>query len=336
MSRYFKLVALCHDPEWYRREFNAGRARFGWSQPGRDLRRIKQKDVKDLNDDERVTWKYTKFLIERITPGDRIVVQTQQPLENFLIGEVIGPGYDWGIPKELLDFNHVLHIKPLTPQPIPVNSKAVSSALKHDLSKRGQYYEIYPEASISELDILAAKLRAGTLDFASVRKDQDTLDETLREAKRLIAGKISRDWPAKNFERFCEFLCREMDYVEVKERRDIGRGWDMLIRIINPVTQSILMDDIPVQCKNYSGDVTSKEPIDDMARAIRNSESQLAYLFILGHLSPDFRKALELRQEALTKELGRPVLFELVDEDRIAELYVAYATRRFDRSESAA
>ena len=48
------------------------------------------------------------------------------------------------------------------------------------------------------------------------------------------------------------------------------------------------------------------------------------YLFILGELSPTFRHALEQRQESLGKELGREVSFEVVDQDRIAELYATF------------
>jgi hypothetical protein len=334
MSRYFKLVCLHHDPNWYAEEFHAGRARFGWSGPGSDLREIQKKDWATRSNDERVTWTYTKFLIDRIVPSDRVVIQTDQPLRSFLIGEVVPPGYAFS-PGNLDDFNNVLHVKPLTTEPIPVNSKAVTAALKHDLSKRGQYYEIYPEASIRELDELVDQVAAGALDLKSSRTDEDTLDHTLRDAKRQIVREISRKWPGKDFERFCEILCREVDYIEVKERRDTGQGWDLLVRIINPLTQTILLDDVPVQCKNFVGKVISQQPIDDLDRCIRNSISHVAYLFILGHLSEDFIRALQRRKEELEKELGRPIFFEIVGEDRIADLYATYVARSVLRAQSA-
>src|SRR6266436_216738 len=146
MSRYFKLVCLS-DPVWIVEEFRQGRARFGWSPPGTDLREISKKDPATWSEQERVTSSYTKFLIQRVTPGDRIVIQPEQPIERFLIGEVVEPGYEFS-PGTLDDFNHLLHVRPLTTEPIPVNSKDVTAALKHDLSKRGHYYEIYPERSI--------------------------------------------------------------------------------------------------------------------------------------------------------------------------------------------
>ena len=82
-TRYFKLVSL-HDRDWLAAEFKAGRVRFGWSWPGTDLRKLREKD--DLTNDERITWRYTKFLIERLEPGDRIVCQFEQPLREFWIG----------------------------------------------------------------------------------------------------------------------------------------------------------------------------------------------------------------------------------------------------------
>jgi hypothetical protein len=153
MPRYFKLVCLHDDPQWYLEEFRQGRARYGWSGPGSNLRSIKARidagEWKNRTDDEVQAWSYTQFLIERVGIGDRVVVQTEQPIRTFLIGEVIPPGYEFS-PGDLDDFNHVLHITPITREAIPINSKAVTATLKHDLSKRGHYYEIYPEDSIRE------------------------------------------------------------------------------------------------------------------------------------------------------------------------------------------
>ena len=323
MNRYFKLVCTHEDPKWYIEEFRAGRVRFGWSGPGCDLREIREKEWATWSDDQRVTWSHSKFLVERVVPGDRVVVQTEQPIERFVVAEVIPPGYDYA-PGDLDDFNHFLHTRPLTPNPIPVNSNAITAALKHDLSKRGHYYEIYPEDSIHELDALVDQVREGKVDFSVVRTDANTLDHTLRDAKSRIAREISRKWPSKDFERFCEMLLGKVDYIEVKEHRDSGKGWDLLVRIINPLTQTILLDDVPVQCKNLTGDVTSLDPINDLERCIRNSSSQVAYLFILGKLSKRFLEELQIRQEMLRKELNRPVSFEVVTEDRIAEIYAAY------------
>jgi ATP-dependent DNA ligase len=62
MQRYFKLVCSHEDPAWYIGEFLAGRARFGWSGPGTELRTIKKKmDAglwADRTEQEAVAWTY--------------------------------------------------------------------------------------------------------------------------------------------------------------------------------------------------------------------------------------------------------------------------------------
>lgn len=173
MNRYFKLVCIHDDPAWYMQEYLSGRVRYGWSGPECGLREIERKDWATWSDDQRVTWSHTKFLVERIEPGHRVVVQTEQPIRQFVVAEVIPPGYDFA-PGNLDDFNHLLNTRPLTPRPIPINSREVTAALKHDLSKRGNYYEIYPEESIRELDDLVDKVATEKLDLSAIRTDADT------------------------------------------------------------------------------------------------------------------------------------------------------------------
>ncbi len=99
-----------------------------------------------------------------------------------------------------------------------------------------------------------------------------------------------------------------------------------MVRVINPITGSILVDEVPVQCKNYTGQVDTLSPIDDLVRSIKSAktETNLALLFILGNLENDFRDAVQTRQEQLTKELERNIAFEIVDQDRIAEIYARH------------
>ncbi len=107
----------------------------------------------------------------------------------------------------------------------------------------------------------------------------------------------------------------------------------MMVRIINPLTETIVLDDIPVQCKNFTGSVTDTSPIDDLERCIKNTDCSRAFLFILGDLTDGFRQSLQQRQEKLTRELGREITLEVIDQDRIAELYVSqinHATHRSD------
>lgn len=323
MNRFFKLLCEPDQPDWYLNEFLNGRARFGWSGPNCDLRVLSKTKNEDCTEEQLLTWSKTKFLYERVKCGDFIVIQIGRPIQDFLIAEVVSPGYEF-LPGNLDDFNHVLHVLPLTKMPIPVNSNSVSAALKHDLSKRGHYYEIYPEGSIAELTALISKSQKGEIDFSSARTDEDTLDLTLADIKKSAVRKISRQWPAAKFEVFVSKLLQKVDYVELKSHCDSGKGWDLLIRILNPITNEILVDNVPVQCKNFTDRVETFCPIDDLERSIRNSNSNLAYLVILGDLSEAFLEEFDLRQERLKNELQRDVRFELINEDRIAELCFQY------------
>jgi hypothetical protein len=197
MQRYFKLVCRHEDPAWYIGEFLAGRARFGWSGPGTDLRAIKKKMDAGLRGDrteqEAVAWTYTKFLIERLKAGDRLVIQPERPSRRFLLAEVVDPIYQFS-PGDMDDFNHVINVKPLTTQAISVNARAVSAALKHDLSKLGHYYQIYPEDSIRELNAIVTKVEDGTLTKAiehivtgySTLKNRKALEEIRDLRRRLL------------------------------------------------------------------------------------------------------------------------------------------------------
>jgi hypothetical protein len=330
MQRYFKLVCSHEDPAWYIGEFLAGRARFGWSGPGTDLRAIKKKMDsglwRDRTEQEAVAWTYTQFLIEHLRAGDRLVIQPEQPLRRFLLAEVVSPPYQFS-PGDMDDFNHVINVKPLTTQAISVNAKAVSAALKHDLSKRGHYYQIYPEDSIRELNAIVTKVERGTLDFTSVRTDEDTFDDTHSAVTAVTVQTIARHWRGKDFEKFCERICQSLDYVEVIERSDRGKGFDLLIRILNPVTGTPLLENVPVQCKNYSGEVSDFRAIEDLERSIRHLRSPIAYLFIMGVLTPAFLAELERRKKALEQALAATLTFEIVGQDRIAELYFSSAAR---------
>jgi hypothetical protein len=113
-----------------------------------------------------------------------------------------------------------------------------------------------------------------------------------------------------------------------RPRGEIKSSKPAQLRATHSEGKVIALDDIPVQCKNYHGIVTSLGPIDDLERCIRNTGGTLALLFILGELSNEFRGNLQKRQEKLSRELGREISFEVIDQDRIAELYVCYISQR--------
>jgi len=319
--RYFKLVAF-GDKDWLEREFRDGRARYGWSWPGSDLRQLRSRPRSELNEDERVTWRYTQFLIQRLQVGDRIICQFEQPLRKFWIGQIVEGGYEYdSAPKD--DFNHILNIVPLCDDAVPVTAGYIPISLRHDLSKRGHYYEIYPEESIDNLNAL---IDAKPWLQSDTNRDRVEVDEFEDARSAVIANaidRIHRQWPAAAFEGFCDHLCRTVDWIEVHSRQDTRQGWDLMIRILDPLTGEVLVDEIPVQCKNYVGDVTDMRPIEDLERSIRNSGSSIAYLFILGELTEQFRSSLDRSQEALSSELQREVTFRVLDQSAIADLYLS-------------
>jgi hypothetical protein len=67
--------------------------------------------------------------------------------------------------------------------------------------------------------------------------------------------------------------------MEVTERRDSGKGWDLRVRFINPLTQTTLLDDSLLQYKNFTEDVVDTRPIEDLAMSVENSKSDLALLY---------------------------------------------------------
>lgn len=330
MNRYFKLVALYEpNPSWVFEEYQNGRARFGWSPPGSDLRELQGKSGAAWTNQDRTTWSYTRFLLHRIQPGDRLVIQTERPLRRFLIAEVVQPGYD-SSGSEHEDFNHFLHIRPLTPEYLDVNARYVSASLKHDLTKRGNYYQIYSATSTAELNRIVEQRLWTNPEMAEPRTDQNTLDATHEAIKRSAIQEISRQYPAKEFEKFCRDLCHAIDYVEVNELADRHKGWDMLIQIRNPVTGDILLDDVPVQCKNFRGHVFDQRGVNDLVRCFENKpDATLAYLFIMGTLTSEFRMQRTQAEVALREKLGRDVRLEVVDQDRIAELYLEFLFPEF-------
>jgi hypothetical protein len=319
MSRYFKFVSIRKDKEeWMLNELQKGRARFGWSSPGSDLRVIKAKGASDRSAEEKVVWRYTQFLINRLTKGDRLVIQLSRPLRKFLIAEVIGE-YQSTDPQEN-DFNHYIECRLLTDF-INVESQAVSQSLRHHLSKRGHYYEIYEELAKEELDRIVERYLQGDAEFLEANEIENTAENESKALEedviRQTYKRISTKWPSTYFEKFVADLIRSTPGLEVKKQGDSKQGWDLTMRILDPIDGSILHEDIPVQCKNYNGAVRTKEPLDDLERCIKNSGSSIAYLFIIGDLTEEFNKELEKR---IAENEG--IKWRVIGQEQIAKMYL--------------
>ncbi|WP_147803295.1 hypothetical protein [Alkalicoccus halolimnae] len=324
MTRYFKYVAMNEGNEdWMYEELQNGRARFGWSGPGSNLRKIKAKDIENRSREEKVIWRYTQFLIQRLELGDRLVVQLERPLRKFLIVEVTGD-YKSTDPKQK-DFNHYVECRLITDDFINVESKAVSQSLRHHLSKRGQYYLIYDQDAQAELEKISqqAILKDKTFyennqndrstEFEINRMNEDTLQRTYES--------ISQKWPSAYFEKFVADLINSTYGMEVFNQGDTKQGWDLTMRILDPMDhKSLLHDDVPVQCKNYQGDVIGTRPIDDLERCTANSDSPIVYLFILGNLTEQFNKEFNERLEIQKNK--RYVEWKIVGQNQIAQMYL--------------
>ena len=322
---YFKLNAFREDkPDWIHQQVLKGKAHFGWSEPGMDLRTLQKKleMEKPLNEAEKQCWRMTQFLINRIRPGDRLIIQTERPLRRFLLAEVTG---SYGFLGSEDDFNHYLECKAITEDYIPIDSAIIPAWVRHDLSKRGQYYRIIPEATIKHFDSLIGQAlwkkpaaeKKRTVGLEKERMEIDVLEK--------IIAIIRTRWPGTQLEIFAKELFEKTPGVEVVAGSgDVGKGWDFLINIRDPLSDKFLHEVVPVQCKNYSGDVATSLPIDDLKRSLHNSESTIAYLVILGNLTDEFNQDLDDAEDALKSDLGRDATFRTIDQDEIAKLYMKY------------
>ena len=93
---------------------------------------------------------------------------------------------------------------------------------------------------------------------------------------------ISTRWPGKALETFAKELFEKIPGVGLFLIQVIAaKAGIFLIQYSGPLSDEYLHENVPVQCKNYSGDVDTDHPINDLKRSFRNSESTIAYLFIL-------------------------------------------------------
>ncbi|NLO28670.1 MAG: restriction endonuclease [Actinobacteria bacterium] len=323
MRSYFKVVVLREGKEdWILSELEEGRVHFGWGSPGTDLRIIEDIPRAERTAEQTLAWEKSRFLLKRLTVGNRLVVQLSRPLRQFLIAEITGE-YSFLDPPED-DFNHTLPCELLTPRFVDINASYVPLFLKHDLGKIGRYYEIYPERSVRQLDWIVSNKRWERPDDQAADPIEDELDATWTEVIEKTLAAISGRWKGIDFERFVARLIDRLPGVSVKHTGDSRKGWDLTVSVMDPLTDEVLFDNVPVQCKAYTGPVSDLRPIEDLERCIRQSQATCAYLFITGELSKDFEDRVSLLQEKLSLEMQRDISLRVVGAERIAELYLQY------------
>lgn len=327
MTRYFKLVAIRENKkDWMKNELTEGKARFGWGPPGSDLRQVEKIPGEKRTNEQKVIWRHAQFLLKRLKIGDRLIIQHEQPLRKFIIAEVTGP---YGFTNTEDDFNHYVECKLLSKEDIHIESNFVSQSLRHHLSKRGRYYEIYNEAAVHELDHIVEQLSEGNSQIYHVDENTEKMENDLEKFEGLILGDIRNrmvdNWPSFVFEKFVADLIEQTPGVEVKMHKDNGQGWDIVMRILDPADptgETILHDDVPVQCKSYKGVVNDTRAIDDLRRCTENSDSPIAYLFILGNLTADFINEYEKGLQKVRNDYGKGIDWRIVDEEQIAKMYL--------------
>jgi len=333
--RYFKLVVCPFGPsetpgDWVekvRRQILDGKAHFGWSWIPMDpehgtanLWELQKKLQRgeQLEGGERVVWNRCQFLIKRIEIGDRLIIQTERPLRQFLIVEVTGP---YGFLGTERDFNHYLECRAITEE--YVNIDLVPQYVRHALTRRGRYYQIYGEATIEYLDSMI-ELKSWRGEEAHPRTHAHEKEETNEEIIAKVIKIIHKRWPAEGFETFMKELIGKMPGVEVVDSKASHKGWDFLIGIQDPCSGEFLHDRVPVQCKNYTDEVINDRPIEDLKRCVTNSDSSIVYLFILGDVTDEFKEKLADAAERAGDNAGRDVQFRIMDQHEIARLYMKY------------
>jgi hypothetical protein len=332
MQNWYKFV--CNNEgniAWMVNELKDGRLRYGWSPPGSNLIKLAGMTWEDRekltigNDDWSESGNYiysqSKFLLHRIKPNDLVVIQLTQPIEDFYICKVTGE-YEYA-ENENYDFNHVLPCELFNTNPIPIYSRIVSNSLRHALTKRGKYYGIYPEDAIRELNEIVNNKSWLNEDLKEITDHEYEMFNTGNKLIQDTIRLIQNNWQSKYFESIAKEIFESIEHIEVKQDWDSGKGWDLLLTMRDPLTDEILMDDIPVQCKNYRGDVDTEKPFDDMRRCFENIEGvSIGYIAIIGDLTDNFRKMHRDKEKEISAAVNREISIRLIDQEQIAKLYL--------------
>ena len=316
MRSYYKLVATNENKiEWMIEEFKNGRLRFGWSPKEANLNILSDKDT--LKDEEKIWWARGKFILNRLKEDDIVIVQLKRHLREFLIGRVVKINNEiYNFDGGQNDFNHIINIEPITNEPINSNSKLIPSYFVHDITKRGHYYEIYPEISKNFVEELIEKRYWENVDFKIEASTDNSINSSVLALKKFTLNQIREEWKSKDFEILVTKVFNAMENITAVNR-DSSKGWDIIITVKDPILGEEI--DIPVQCKNYNGvvNITGTRAIDDLERCIKNHDGKIAYLVILGKLSDEFIVEVENRA---TRVGG---VFKIIDENMFIDLYLS-------------
>ncbi|GAA0866028.1 hypothetical protein [Paraclostridium tenue] len=321
MVNYYKILALnSGKKDWMIDEIRQGRLRFGWSKKGNDLRVLANK--KEKTDEEKIAWRKAKFILEKLKKDDVLIVQLERPLRKFMVVKVVevnGSIYDFDGEQD--DFNHIIYCKPITNNEVNIDSNYNSKIFKHDMTKRGSHYEIYNEDTIEEINYFIVHKIWEEPDFNVKSILQIELEKTHEKLVSDVVKLLANDWKSKDFDILVSKVFSAIDGADVIIR-ELKDDWDILLEIKNPILNSKPIE-IPVICKNYSGEINVEDTIRDLERCLREYSSNSVYLVMLGTLTEELVEAVEKSKENMIKELGKHIDYEIIDEREFANLYLS-------------
>ena len=205
-------------------ELAAGKARIGWSyQDDLDLRIIRDKGGRNLNDDQRWAKRCLPFLT-RMQEGDLLLYPHQPERGKFSIVQVTGEyDYDAG----LGDFRSVRPCKLIPGSPVNMYDEIVISSLRRRLGRPGRISLVYDTGPVVYL--LNNLTKAGKIRDGSGRAGVDRIHDELRKG---LPEAIRREFSGHDFSRqLCNRLFERMDYNYVVQEGRGEAGADIVVTV---------------------------------------------------------------------------------------------------------
>lgn len=230
-------------------ELVAGKARVGWSWCDYlDLREIRDKEGRNLNEDQRVAKRCLGFLT-RVHEGDYLLYPHQPERSKFAVVQVAGEyGYDDGLDSG--DFRSFRPCVLLTKTPVRWDDEIVEAALKARLGSLSRFEEMYDIAPL--LGFLDSLPQAGQPRDDTNRASVGRIHKTLRDGlPDMLRREFSRADLAR---RLCADLFERMGYSYVVQEGRTEAGSDIVVT----VDDTLLPDDgfrVGIQVFSYGGEV---------------------------------------------------------------------------------
>ncbi len=266
MPRYWVMRTDPNNRAFLWDELNHGRLRQGWGyREDQDLRHIAPlvRDAQQLNDDQRLTWRGNRRLLDTepdgIRANDIIVVPNLPAYGVWSLVRVTGR-YDYQIPEGQNDYGHFLLVKLLTPHAINPREEAVSARLRQTMRAQGRLWNI--DRLSPDVERLVAAIQAGQAgDIVA-----DRLPGLLEELERAAWASLTQRFQGREFERPCVLLLRELygeEAVEYTSGRT-ERGADAICTYNDPLG---VEHRVVVQIKMWEWEAGWTRPLEQIRQA---------------------------------------------------------------------